>query len=127
MKLRSRSRSLRLALLAPLAFSALALAENKLPDITVDATPLERTRDNSYAPIVEKVSPSVVTISISKNMRVGARGAGADNPLMNDPFFRKFFGIPEEGPDSGTNGGKDAGKGRKRVVPVGLGSGVIVS
>jgi len=89
----------------------------------VDAAALERTPQNSSAPIVEKVSPSVVTISISKNMRVGARGAGGDNPLMNDPFFRKFFGVPEEGAD----GGKDAGKGRKRVMPVGLGSGVIVS
>ena len=127
MKLRSLSHSLRFALLAPLAFSALALAENKLPDIAVDATPLERTPQNSSAPIVEKVSPSVVTISISKNMRIGARGAGADNPLMNDPFFRKFFGMPEEGPGSGSDGGKDAGKGRKRAMPVGLGSGVIVS
>ena len=124
MKLRSLSHSLRLTLLAPLAFSTLAFAENKLPDITVDAAPLERTPQNSSAPIVEKVSPSVVTISISKNMRIGGRpSAGNGNPLMDDPFFRKFFGIPDEGADSG----KDAGKGRKRAMPVGLGSGVIVS
>ncbi|MEO6786947.1 MAG: DegQ family serine endoprotease [Chthoniobacteraceae bacterium] len=118
------SKSIRLALLAPIAFSAFAFAENKLPDIVVDATPMERTRDNSYAPIVEKVAPSVVTISISKNMVMGARGGrGGNNPLMNDPFFRKFFGIPDEG--AGT--GKDTGKDRRRSVPVGLGSGVIVS
>jgi serine protease Do len=126
MKLRMLSHSIRYALLAPLAFSALALAENKLPDIAVDPTPLERTRENSVAPIVEKVSPSVVTISISKNMRVGARG-GNGNPLMDDPFFRKFFGIPDEEQGGGRDNGKDAGKGRKRTVPVGLGSGVIVS
>ena len=130
MKLRSLSHSLRLTLLAPLAFSTLLLAENKLPDITVDPTPLERTHENSFAPIVEKVSPSVVTISISKNMRVGERGPGR-SPLMDDPFFRKFFDIPDEekggGRDSEQNSGKESAKGRKRQVPVGLGSGVIVS
>ena len=132
MKLRTLSQTLRLTLLAPLAFSALAFAENKLPDIAVDAAALERTPQNSAAPVVEKVSPSVVTISISKNVRVGARGdMGENNPLMKDPFFRKFFGIPDEeqggGRDNGKDAGKDAGKGRKRAMPVGLGSGVIVS
>ena len=126
MKLRSFSHTLRLTLLAPLAFSALALAENKLPDIAVDAAPLERTHENSFAPIVEKVSPSVVTISISKSMRVGERGPGR-NPLMDDPFFRKFFGIPDEEQGGGKDKGGDASKGRKRMMPVGLGSGVIVS
>ena len=43
MKLRSLSQSFRLILLATLSFSSLALAENKLPDIVVDAAPLERT------------------------------------------------------------------------------------
>ena len=126
MKLRSFSHTLRLTLLVPLAFSALALAENKLPEIAVDAAPLERTHENSFAPIVEKVSPSVVTISISKSMRVGERGPGR-NPLMDDPFFRKFFGIPDEEQGGGRDKGGDAAKGRKRMMPVGLGSGVIVS
>ena len=116
------SKLLRSTLLAPLIFAGAAFAENKLPDIKVDATPLERSRENSYAPIVEKVAPSVVTISISKNVRVGARGGGG-NPLADDPFFRKFFGIPDEPGDAG----KDAPKGRKRPMPFGLGSGVVVS
>ncbi len=124
MKLRSLSRSLRLTLPALLAFSSLALAENKLPDIAVDSTPMQRTHENSFAPIVEKVAPSVVTISISKSMRMGARGPGGNSPLLDDPFFRKFFGIPEE--ERGGQG-RDAGKGPKRKVPVGLGSGVIVT
>jgi serine protease Do len=124
MNQRSIAHSIRLALLAPLAFATVSLAENKLPDIAVDATPMERTHENSYAPIVEKVSPSVVTISISKSMTVGGRGGPrGNNPLLDDPFFRKFFGVPDEGPDSG----KDAGRGRRRQMPVGLGSGVIVS
>ena len=120
------SKSFRLALLAPLVFSAFASAENNLPDIVVDPAPLERTHENSFAPIVEKVSPSVVTISISKNMRIGERGQGR-NPLMDDPFFRKFFGIPDDEKGGGSDSGKDTGKGRKRAMPVGLGSGVIVS
>ena len=121
MKHRTMTHSIRFALLAPLAFAGLAFAENKMPDIKVDPAPLERSRDNSFAPIVEKVSPSVVTISISKNMQVGGRGKG--NPLADDPFFRKFFGIPDDEPDAK----KDTAKGRKRPMPVGLGSGVIVS
>ncbi len=120
------SKSIRLALLAPLAFAALAFAENKLPEITVDAAPLVRTPENSFAPIMDKVAPSVVTISISKNVRVGGRGLGGGNPLMDDPFFRKFFGIPED-EQGGRDSGRDSGKGRKRPMPVGLGSGVIVS
>jgi serine protease Do len=121
MKLRFPSLGLRFALLAPLAFSGIAFAENKLPDIKVDNTALERTHENSFAPVVEKVSPSVVTISISKNLGAGPRGG--NNPLMDDPFFRKFFGIPDE--DQGAQ--RKAPKGRGKPVPVGLGSGVIVS
>ena len=121
MKHRPLTHSIRFALLAPLAFAGFAFAENKLPDIKVDPAPLERTHENSFAPIVEKVSPSVVTISISKNMQVGGRGRG--NPLADDPFFRKFFGIPDDEPQAK----KDDGKARKKPMPVGLGSGVIVS
>ena len=105
MKPRSLSPLFRFSLLAPLAFGALAVAENKMPDITVDPTPMERSHENSFAPIVEKVSPSVVTISISKNMRVGGRAQGG-NPLMDDPFFRKFFGMPED--DAGKDKGGDS-------------------
>jgi serine protease Do len=122
MKIRSLSLPFRIALLALLALAAPVFAQNKLPDIKVDATPLERTHENSFAPVVEKVSPSVVTLSISKNMQVGARGRG--NPLLDDPFFRRFFGIPE---DDASPAPKDSTKGRKRAVPFGMGSGVIVS
>jgi len=39
----------------------------------------------SYAPIVKRVAPAVVTIS-------AARVVADANPLFNDPFFRRFFG-----------------------------------
>lgn len=43
----------------------------------------------SLAPIVEKVNPAVVNISTYTNKTVR-------NPMMDDPFFRRFFGAPEQ-------------------------------
>ncbi|MBT4600038.1 MAG: serine endoprotease DegQ, partial [Methylococcales bacterium] len=39
----------------------------------------------SLAPILDKSMPAVVNISTLKNIRVN------DNPLMQDPFFRRFY------------------------------------
>src|SRR5450631_4493141 len=39
----------------------------------------------SYAPIVKRVTPAVVTVSAAKIVE-------NRNPLMDDPFFRRFFG-----------------------------------
>ena len=39
----------------------------------------------SYAPIVKRVAPAVVTVSAAKTVE-------NRNPLMDDPFFRRFFG-----------------------------------
>jgi serine protease DegQ len=44
----------------------------------------------SLAPMLEKATPAVVNISSSTTTRV------ADNPLFNDPFFRRFFNLPEQ-------------------------------
>jgi len=44
----------------------------------------------SLAPMLENVMPAVVNISAS------ARSSLADSPLLNDPFFRRFFKIPEQ-------------------------------
>ncbi len=57
-----------------------------LPAI-VDGAPLP-----SLAPMVETVLPAVV--NISTRGRVSMR----ENPLMQDPFFRRFFGAPETQP-----------------------------
>jgi Do/DeqQ family serine protease len=59
----------------------------------------------SYAPVVKRVAPAVVTIS-------AARVVSNNNPLFNDPFFRRFFG-------------QNFGVPRERVQSA-LGSGVIV-
>src|SRR5499433_3313226 len=48
----------------------------------------------TLAPMIKKVSPAVVNIAT----RGTVREKGAQNPLLDDPFFRRFFEAP---PDSG--------------------------
>src|SRR5690348_14925538 len=48
----------------------------------------------SLAPMIRKVSPAVVNIAT----RGTIRERGAQNPLLDDPFFRRFFDVP---PDNG--------------------------
>ncbi len=115
---------LALSLVAPLALAATACAQSAISDIKVDNTPLPPTT-TTYAPIVDKVSPCVVTISTTKNVRL------SDNPYARDPFFRRFFGIPEEEEDSADRTPRRnqprAGSDKPRKQASGLGSGVIVT
>src|SRR5215467_4435999 len=46
----------------------------------------------TLAPIVKKVSPAVVNIAT----RGTIRELGPQNPLLDDPFFRRFFDVPPE-------------------------------
>jgi serine protease Do/serine protease DegQ len=50
------------------------------------------TRDGlpTFAPILEKVTPAVVSISVLQ------KSPEEQNPLMRDPFFRRFFGAPQQ-------------------------------
>jgi Do/DeqQ family serine protease len=48
----------------------------------------------TLAPMIRKVSPAVVNVATRGTVREG----GAHNPLLDDPFFRRFFQVP---PDSG--------------------------
>src|SRR5579885_2463825 len=43
----------------------------------------------TFAPLVEKVAPAVVNISVL------SRSPVEDNPLLRDPFFRRFFDLPD--------------------------------
>jgi S1-C subfamily serine protease len=45
----------------------------------------------SLAPLVDKTAPAVV------NIRTRSTVSAPMNPLMEDPFFRRFFGVPEGG------------------------------
>jgi serine protease Do/serine protease DegQ len=77
---------LALTLLVALTPTAPALAA--MPPAVGD-TPLP-----TLAPMIKKVSPAVVNIAT----RGTIRERGAQNPLLDDPFFRRFFDVP---PDTG--------------------------
>src|SRR3954467_15265847 len=44
----------------------------------------------TLAPILEKVTPAVVNIAVLQ------RSPEEQNPLLRDPFFRRFFGVPQQ-------------------------------
>ena len=44
----------------------------------------------TLAPMLARVTPAVVNISVL------TRGPAEDNPLFQDPFFRRYFGLPAE-------------------------------
>jgi serine protease Do/serine protease DegQ len=50
----------------------------------------EKQEIPTLAPLLRRVTPSVVNIAIN------GRVAQEQNPLLNDPFFRRFFNIPEQ-------------------------------
>src|SRR5213594_3105414 len=46
----------------------------------------------SYAPIVQRVQPAVVNVYAAKTVQ-------NRNPLLDDPMFRRFFGVPGQQPE----------------------------
>jgi Do/DeqQ family serine protease len=46
----------------------------------------------SLAPMLEEITPGVVNIAV----RTPTPEAATDNPLLNDPFFRRFFNAPRQ-------------------------------
>jgi len=83
-----------------------------LPRLNVQNSAVNRDKPLpvSFAPVVRKVSPSVVNIYTAKTVRENP----AVSPLLDDPFFRQFFGVPSE----------NVPRERRQQA---LGSGVIVS
>jgi len=77
-----------LALAALLTLAVIAPPAPAAMPATVGDTPVP-----SLSPIVKKVSPAVVNIAT----RGTIRDRGPQNPLLDDPFFRRFFDVP---PDS---------------------------
>jgi serine protease Do/serine protease DegQ len=69
----------------------------------------------SLAPMLERVTPGVVNISTTS--RVPQR----ENPLLDDPFFRRFFDIPEHN-ERGKRGERAPRERRSQS----LGSGVVI-
>ena len=86
--------------------------QNKLnfsPNATTPASAESAPLQNSYADVVSRVSPAVVTVRSTQRNRPSQQ-----YPFMDDPFFRDFFGdrMPQQPPPRRAEG---------------LGSGVIVS
>jgi len=67
---------------------------------------------NSFADIIEKASPAVVKISMTRIIKASAQQS--NNPFASDPFFRQFFG------------GQGVNPRPRDQREEGLGSGVIV-
>ena len=107
--------------LSPFSFAQEAPKENgKMPPVKIDPTPLPQVSGtlSTFAPVVEKVAPGVVTISTTKMVR-----RNTDNPYFNDPMFRRFFGVPDQNDEEPPT--QRGGKRRRQAM--GLGSGVVVS
>lgn len=97
--------------------AALAVANHTSTPVSVVAradTSTQKVNElsNSFADIIEKASPAVVKISMTRIIKASEQQQ--NNPFMADPFFRQFFG----------------GNGQMRPRDQreeGLGSGIIVS
>src|SRR5271165_5891273 len=95
MNLRARANP-RVALLMTAAFAAGQAAlpaagqpsTSALPAPSSEAAPMP-----SLAPMVKRVSPAVVNIKTSGTIK---DQAGRHNPLLDDPFFRRFFEVPPD-------------------------------
>jgi serine protease Do len=99
------------ALLVCLLFLFTLWGKDLAPNISVSSTPVNRDAKlvTSFAPIVKKAAPSVVTIYSARTITVQPM----PNPFRNNPMFRQFFGDQDDQPQP-----------RKEQ---GLGSGVVVS
>ena len=63
----------------------LPLGGNEPPAPRLLASPA----DDSLAPLVRKTSPAVVNIAVLQP------SPAEQNPLLQDPFFRRYFGVPD--------------------------------
>ena len=84
---------LRYSLVAVLAAAVTVLLRSG-PDFSplavADASPVVQTEVPTLAPMIKQVLPAVVNVSIVPKYEQ------MQNPLLQDPFFRRFFGVPEQ-------------------------------
>ncbi|GAB5562540.1 MAG: DegQ family serine endoprotease [Synoicihabitans sp.] len=101
---------------AALGWTAAAIANDHTEDkvvVSVDETPIDRSEGRSFAPVVKQVAPAVVQVNVTAEAE---RISEADlPPFMQDPRWRRFFGIPDNLEE------------QRRPPQQGSGSGVIVS
>ncbi|MGI0526740.1 DegQ family serine endoprotease [Rhizobium giardinii] len=68
----------------------LMLVPAPLPAAAQPPSALSASIQPSLADVLEEVTPAVV------NIAVRSRAPAATNPLYNDPFFRRYFNLPEQ-------------------------------
>jgi Do/DeqQ family serine protease len=84
-------RSIRTAIVTALCIAfAASLNSAVAQDRRVPSSPTELRL--SYAPIVQRVQPAVVNVYAAKVVQ-------NRNPLLDDPIFRRFFGVPGQQPE----------------------------
>lgn len=77
-------------LVTALAWIALAVIAPAAPVAAGLPTAAEDEPLPSLAPMIERVTPAVVNIATTGTVRV------RQNPLLSDPFFRRFFNVPDQ-------------------------------
>lgn len=80
---------MRLLIITFTAMLALTAAISAQEPLSIPLTGSQGAAIPTLAPLVKKVTPSVVNIAVK------GRVAQEQNPLLNDPFFRKFFNVPD--------------------------------
>jgi S1-C subfamily serine protease len=73
------------ALLGGVAARMLPVGTNEVPEPRALGVP----REDSLSPLVKKTAPAVVNIATLQP------SPAQQNPLLQDPFFRRYFGIPD--------------------------------
>ncbi|MFD2613665.1 S1C family serine protease [Paenibacillus gansuensis] len=81
---------------------------------------LDLQRPNNIAQLYQKASPAVVKIETFEKAQSRQGGGG----LLDDPFFRQFFG-DNFGGDEGSGNGGNSQQGTGELQPAGLGTGFI--
>lgn len=109
--------------LAPFAVADSDATKKAPVEFPFDAKPLERVNTGgrvvSYADILAKITPAVVSINTAEVVRQMPRGR---NDM--DELLRRFWGLPDADADQQSSAGQ--GRPVERKVPLGLGSGTIV-
>jgi serine protease Do len=90
--------------------------------LNTNALPKDPHGISTFAPVVKRVAPSVVTVHSSKTVR------RSSNSPFNDPMFRRFFGVPDdENGDTPAPRGRGGRRAPREQKEEALGSGVIIS
>jgi Do/DeqQ family serine protease len=87
--LQAISRRSIVGLYCAVAFTLAALSDGLPAPANATLPPGAGPQFSTLAPVVQQVTPAVVSIAVRARVR-------EENPLFRDPYFRRFFGPPEQ-------------------------------